>query len=211
MTRLYFVRHGESEANVQKVYSNRGKVHPLTSLGVRQANELARRLSEDPGAQSLRRIYTSPILRAVQTAEILAQALSLPVEETDALREFDCGVIEGLNYQQGGARYLEVRDDWIVRGLSGSRIEGGESLDDIRARFLPFIERLKSAGEDVVLVGHGGVYLTVLPDVVTNLTCAFTWGHGLGNTAAAVVEQRPEGLVCLSWGDLPLPPSGEFK
>lgn len=65
--KFYFVRHGESETNVHGIFSNRGYQHPLTKKGIQQAQELVRQLA---GA-SINRIYTSPIMRAVQTAEIL--------------------------------------------------------------------------------------------------------------------------------------------
>ncbi len=73
--RLYFVRHGESEANLARQFSNRGFKHPLTPRGVTQATELAARLA----GQGIAQIYTSPLQRAAQTAEILAEAWDLPV------------------------------------------------------------------------------------------------------------------------------------
>ena len=66
--RLYFVRHGQSEANVQMVISNRDLFHPLTELGRQQAEALAQSLAEVPVAA----IYSSPIVRAAQTAQIVA-------------------------------------------------------------------------------------------------------------------------------------------
>jgi broad specificity phosphatase PhoE len=89
--RLYFVRHGQSEANVLQVISNRGLEHGLTEPGRAQVSSLARRLAGLPFA----RLYSSPLLRAVQTAEMLSSELGLPFETKDALREFDCGIIEG--------------------------------------------------------------------------------------------------------------------
>ena len=62
--KLYFVRHGESVANVLRVFSNHNLDHPLTTLGVEQAHALAVKLAGKP----IQRIYTSPVKRAVQTA-----------------------------------------------------------------------------------------------------------------------------------------------
>ena len=72
--RLYFVRHGQSEAKVQRVISNRDLPHPLTELGRRQAEALARSLADVP----LAALFSSPIMRAVQTAQIVAGFKSLP-------------------------------------------------------------------------------------------------------------------------------------
>lgn len=89
--KLYFVRHGESEANLLREFSNRGLKHGLTDKGRTQAAELAQKLKETP----VTKIFSSPLLRAVQTTEILAASLSKPYQLTGALREYDCGVLEG--------------------------------------------------------------------------------------------------------------------
>ncbi len=90
---FYFLRHGESEANVLQVVSNRGMQHPLTGKGREQARALAGSLLP-AGIQA---IFTSPLLRAVQTAEILAERLGVAFQVTDALAEYDCGALEGTS------------------------------------------------------------------------------------------------------------------
>lgn len=85
--KFYFVRHGESEANILHEMSNRGWKHGLTEKGREQAAALAHNLLPIKA----RKIFPSPLMRAVQTAEILAEALGLEMEVTDALCEFDCG------------------------------------------------------------------------------------------------------------------------
>ena len=84
MMRLYFVRHGESTANLLWEFSNSGFKHPLTEKGIEQARAVARSLS---GLQ-VEQIYSSPVMRAVQTAQILAESLQAPLEITEALREW---------------------------------------------------------------------------------------------------------------------------
>ena len=71
--RLTFVRHGESEANVQKVYWNAPQGYGLTDKGVQQAAALAELLAERPYSN----LYSSPVLRAVQTAQIVGRRLGL--------------------------------------------------------------------------------------------------------------------------------------
>ena len=107
--RLYFARHGQSVANVLRVISNRdAPPHPLTDLGRQQAATLADSLSSRPIAA----IFTSPLLRAVQTAEILSARLGVPFQTTDALREYDLGVLEGTTGEATWARYAAYRADW---------------------------------------------------------------------------------------------------
>ena len=80
--KLYFVRHGESVANILHEFSNSGLKHPLTEKGVEQAYVLAQSLS---GLQ-VEQIYSSPVLRAVQTSQILAESLHTPVQITEKCR-----------------------------------------------------------------------------------------------------------------------------
>ncbi len=196
--RVYFVRHGESEANLLREFSNTGLKHPLTEKGRRQAHALADWLR----TAHVARIYTSPLLRAQQTAQILAQELGVPLEVTDALCEYSTGVLEGRSDAQGWAIYDQVDAAWR-RGEWEQRIEGGESLLDMRARFEPLIRHiLREYAEQpvsLVLVGHGGLYRNMLPLALSNISPAFAAAHGMGNTAAVIAEPSPQGLICMNW------------
>jgi probable phosphoglycerate mutase len=199
--RLYFVRHGESEANVLNVFSNSPFRHGLTQKGKQQAIALAATLRDAPVSL----IYSSPILRAVQTAEILAQALGVPLRIVDALREYDVGVLEGQSDAASWQMYWDVIDAWLRRHEWDKRIDQGESFHDIRQRFLPFIETLiqehRSLSGGIVLVGHGGTYRCMLPLILDNVDFQFAIDHLMSNTAAVVAEARPDGVTCLAWGD----------
>jgi broad specificity phosphatase PhoE len=202
--KLYFVRHGESIANLLWVFSNSGTKHPLTEKGIEQARRLAGSLS---GLQ-VERIYSSPILRAVQTAQILAESLLAPVEITEALREWSVGIYEGTTDPVGWELHRQVQDLWFNHRQLDSRMPGGESFNDIQARFTPFIDALVSARGNsegnIILVGHGGLYMAMLPAIFKNVGFSFAAQHGFSNTAYALAEIRPDGLYCLSWCDLPV-------
>jgi broad specificity phosphatase PhoE len=195
--KLYFVRHGQSEANVLKVISNRGWVHPLTELGHQQAHDLAAKLQ----TAGIAKIYTSPLQRAVQTAEILAQILGVEFEITGALREFDCGIAEERADPEAWQLWQTAWDNWLVHQQWDYRVEGGESFNDLRARFLPLVNGLVRdyAGrpENFVLIGHGGLYYSMLPQVLTNLPPHFE--GSFPNTGYVLAEALPQGLVCLEW------------
>ena len=197
--KLYFVRHGESEANLLREFSNRGFKHGLTERGIQQAAQLARNLRGIPFAK----IYTSPLKRACQTAEILAAHLHCPVEITDALREFDCGELEGRSDPEGWAIYDDVMQQWL-EGNWAARIPGGESHLEIQVRFIPFIEGLSPEFEEknILLVGHGGTYRSMFPLVLTNPDWQTVNGLPFHNAISIVVEARPEGLFCTHWGEL---------
>jgi probable phosphoglycerate mutase len=203
--KLYFVRHGESTANLLREFSNHGFKHPLTEKGIAQANQLKESL------QSLKfaLIYSSPVLRAVQTAQILADHLSAPLQIADSLREWDVGVYEGTTDPQGWELHRQVQEDWFFRKKMDSKMPGGESFNDIRKRFLPFVEKLIHDGQkseqNILLVAHGGLYVAMLPVIFKNIDFKFAYQHQFPNTAYALGETRADGLYCLAWCGIPLP------
>jgi probable phosphoglycerate mutase len=109
--RLYFVRHGESEANLLNEFSNRGLKHGLTEKGQQQAYALAQRLHAVPVVA----IFSSPLLRARQTAEILAHELGVAYQVADALREFDCGILEGKSDPASWQAYGQLSEARLSR------------------------------------------------------------------------------------------------
>lgn len=195
---LLFCRHGESDANVARVISNRDLPHHLTAAGRRQAAALAEWLR----AWAPQGVYTSPVPRAVETAEIVSQALGLPLEISAALREYDCGVLEGRGDEAAWALHRALPDEWLA-GKDDRRIPGGESLNDMRARFVPFVQGLvarhRGTADGLVLIGHGGLYRWMLPEVVRGVDAAAFQAHGLGYAGCWVAELRDHGLACVAW------------
>ncbi len=202
--KLYFIRHGESEANLLGEFSNSESKHPLTERGMAQAQDSARSLS---GVQAAK-VYSSPVLRAVQTAQIIARSLNAPLEVTEALREWSVGDYEGTRDPAGWALHRQVQEDWFMHGKLESRMPGGESFLEIRERFVPFIEGLLNEKEDshrqIILVGHGGLYLAMLPEVIQNVDHSFALQHLFPYTGCVIAETKGEGLWCQSWCGLQL-------
>jgi broad specificity phosphatase PhoE len=197
--RLYFVRHGESEANLLREFSNSGIKHPLTAQGLAQAQQAAHSLVGLAVAQ----VYSSPVLRAQQTAEIIARSLAAPLETTEALREWDVGIYEGTCDPEGWKLHHQVQEDWFYHKRLENKMPGGESFLEIQARFVPFVDRLRQADgaddQQIVLVGHGGLYIAMLPVMLKNIDHAFALQHGFDYTGCVIAEARPDGLYCLSW------------
>ncbi len=208
--RIYFARHGESEANVLRIISNRDLPHHLTALGRQQAAQLAEQLA----GVGLSGLYASPVPRAQQTAEILSARLGLPVVTTPALREYDCGELEGKGDAESWRRHRQLREDWLIRHEWSSFIPGGERFDDIRARFIPYVQSLLAAGaaeQNVLLIGHGGLYHCMLPLLLPRIHFEWAACQPFANAAYVLAESRPGGLVCLEWcgNRLEAPESGE--
>ena len=83
------------------------------------------------------------------------------------------------------------------------RISGGESFNDMRRRFVPFVERLVadhgSQQGSAVLVSHGSILHLMLPELLANIDYAFSKQHPLRNCAAIVARQQRDGLSCVEW------------
>ncbi len=196
--KLYFVRHGESQANLLHEFSNRGVKHALTPHGVEQAEAVAQQLCGEKYAC----IHHSPVLRAAQTAGILSERLGVPLQVAEPLREWDVGIYEGTTDPTGWEWHTRVQEDWFLRGDYDSKMPGGESYSEIRARFMPFIttlvQRHRQTGDNLILVAHGGLYMAMLPELL-NIPRDFAMQHGFGYTACTIARATDESLVCLSW------------
>src|SRR4030067_539877 len=186
--KCYFVRHGESEANPQRVISNRESPFGLTALGKKQANILADGLKEIP----VTAIFSSPVRRARETADILSQSLRQPYQVTEALREYDCGILEDKSDDASWGLHREIHEDWTLNHNWQRKPEGGESFLDIQNRFLPFIKSLTYDGlrtnHHVLCVGHGGLFQLMLPLVLTNIDDDFVRSHGIGHAECVIAE-----------------------
>ncbi len=158
-TVLLLARHGETDANVAGTWQG-ATDHPLNARGQAQARALAHYLAEHHGDITV--IYTSPLRRARQTAEIVAQALNnIRVLEEPDLAEYNLGEWEGLTYEE--LRYEKRL--WERMGQDPHWAPpGGESAYAFATRVVGALQRIvaRHPGEKVLIVGHGGAIATAL-------------------------------------------------
>lgn len=148
-TRLLLARHGETEWN----RSGRFQGHadpPLSDAGREQAATLAETLA----GVGIRAIYTSDLIRASETARIVAARLTLEVVEDAGLREIDVGSWSGLTRDEIAARFPDGFERW-QRGEIG---HDGESREQLTDRVVATVERIARAhaGDTILVVTHGG-------------------------------------------------------
>lgn len=203
--RIYLVRHGESEANVAHRFANGVEGSPLTERGRRQAGMLAARLMTELGGRPPDSLHCSPVLRARETAQILAHRLQSTLEPADAaLAEFDVGEFEGTDDSQHWDAYDSLMHDWLINGEIERRLPGGESYRDIEMRFSPFLRALVAAsgsGGVHVLVTHGGLIRAAVPLVAANVDGRFAHTHAVETASWVLVAGTTDGLRCERWGD----------
>jgi broad specificity phosphatase PhoE len=199
--KLFFARHGKSEANVLRVVSNRDVRHDLTELGRTQATGLAEGLTN----KRITNVYSSPIVRARETAEIVGARLRVPISLADGLREFDCGVLEGRGDEEAWEQHRNIQKRWYDLGEPTACIEGGESLIDVQERFWKSLDEVErrhgGRDEGVLLVTHGALLYSMMPEVFPNVSRDKILEYGLTN--ATVVEGISDGAnrICLRWND----------
>ncbi len=130
----------------------------LSAEGIRQAEALARELAK----HTVSGVYSSDLLRASQTAAIIAAKFNLSVKTEKRLREIHMGDWENLTFTEVRSKYP---DEYEKRGkdIAHYRRPGGESFTDVRDRALAgFNEIVRSSTGDVVIVAHAGVNRVIL-------------------------------------------------
>jgi len=131
MKTIIFVRHGESESNVAKIQANEIDKYPLTARGRLQVEQLTQELAlTRPNA-----LYSSPVLRAAQTAEIISRRLNVQVQANVALTERDWGRANGT--------IVSTFEEEVDLCLAADRY-GIESISSITKRVAEFMESLGS-------------------------------------------------------------------
>lgn len=156
--KFLFVRHGETDWNVAKKIQGKTDV-PLNQTGEAQARALAAKLVEKK--IKVARIYTSPQLRAVKTAEILAEALEVECRCKEGFREMDLGLWEGKNWRDIRQEYGEAYLYWNAHRRYAKTPEG-ECYNDVLERTLEALEEIREEEtEDVLVVTHSAVVMSL--------------------------------------------------
>ncbi|MFC1970952.1 histidine phosphatase family protein [Chloroflexota bacterium] len=150
MLEIILVRHGETDWNVGEVFRGRIDVE-LNETGVRQAALLGEYLKE----VKLDAVYSSPLKRALKTADAMASSHTLQVNIAWGLIDFDFGEWQGLSHEDVKNRYKELYATWASHPEQ-VRMPDGENLDGVRKRAVAVVDNVierYNTGR-VVLVSH---------------------------------------------------------
>ncbi len=181
---IYLIRHGETALNAARVVQPANT--PLSDRGLRQAQELAKRL----GSVGLAGIFCSDLERAVQTADPISAATGLTIQYSDVLQERNFGDLRGRPYDSLGFDPIAAPD----------APPNGESTETFVQRvaraFSDILARHAVTGGSLAVVTHGLVVRTILERHV-----ALPAGGGaperLGNTSISIIDARPPYAVRL--------------
>lgn len=156
ITKFIFARHGEAESNLSHMRSSKGTSHHLTEVGRKQVEDLAEKLQ----GEKIDVIASSPILRAKETAEIMADRLNLEIVENELLHEIDFGGWDGFTLQELKENN-SVYQDYMIMPVGEEKYNfkyagNGESRADAEERVRKFIEESieKYPGKNVLIIAH---------------------------------------------------------
>jgi broad specificity phosphatase PhoE len=167
MNRLFLVRHGENRANLTREFSYKLVDYSLNARGILQAQQTAAYFKDKP----IHAVYSSPLKRAVETADIIGQALGLPVTVIEQFREINVGQLEG---QEPTAEQWAFHDRIFYAWLAGDptpKFPGGEDYGELLDRMQAGIRQALAGrdGQNVIVVGHGGNTTVTLKDICANV------------------------------------------
>ena len=157
MAEVILVRHGQTAWNIAEVF--RGQIDiELDTTGLKQAELLAEYLNH----RNLEAVYSSPLQRAVQTAEAIVRHHGLTVEITLGLNDIDFGDWQGLSLEEVSNKFSKLYSAW-VSAPHRVKIPSGESLDDVRQRATTLVNEVVKKHEGaVVLVSHRVVHKVLI-------------------------------------------------
>lgn len=183
MTEIWLVRHGQTDWNLEGRLQGQLDV-PLNDTGLEQARKLAATLQ----GKRFGALYSSDLLRARQTAEIVSGVVHLPVNLDRRLREISQGQFEGMLFSEVVAKFEDALTD-RSRNPVHSRLPGGESVAELAARVKECLNEIAclKIHKPVLVVAHGLAIATILC-MARDYPMETVYSRIQGNATAEVVE-----------------------
>lgn len=195
--RLILIRHAQTEHNRDNRVQGRAD-HPLSALGRRQAAALGERLGTEP----IVAVYSSPLIRALTTAEAVAAPHGLRAIAEPDLVEMHVGELEGVLISEMRERQPEFLKVWATEQGPAVPMPGGESLEQVRDRAWAVVERLyaEHAEATVALVAHNFV-LGCLITRALNLPLSAFRRFRFGVAGATTLRFRGERIALVHFNE----------
>ena len=181
---IYVVRHGQSEGNINDTFTGITNV-ALTPKGIEQARLTAEYLSP----VSFSAIYSSDLIRAVQTAQPHAKMRNMEIAENKGLREINAGEWEGKNYYSLFDLYPQTFKVW-TENIGQGRPNGGESVTEVQKSVYDAMEEIATRhdGETVLVVTHALALRTFIAKVKGETLDGKTDSGYVPNSSVTIVE-----------------------
>lgn len=187
MAEIWLVRHGQTDWNVEGRFQGQLDV-PLNDTGMDQARLLADKLA----GKTFCALYASDLMRARQTAEIIASRVNLPIRFDRRLREIYQGEAEGLLISEVQEKFNTALPDRIRDPLN-SRMPGGESVLEVDARFKQaIVEIARAHPKEPVLVASHGLAIATMVCRVRGYPLESVYSHIPENATAEGIHYVPD-------------------
>ncbi|MCX8109666.1 MAG: histidine phosphatase family protein [Syntrophorhabdaceae bacterium] len=183
MKRLYILRHGETQWNKEEVFRGTKDI-PLNNNGLRQA-EMAGVYLKDKG---IGRILSSPLKRALQTAQAVSKETGVNVEIIDEFTDINFGIWEGLTVEEVKKNYTTDFDLWRS-SPEKLCVEGGETLDMVRNRVSKAIKILNTGGNESILIVTHRVICKVIVLYLLNIGNEHFWDMKFDPASITLLER----------------------
>lgn len=192
-TRIYLIRHGETEFNRLGVFRGRLEVD-LNEVGLKQAGETGRALV----GQGIESVLTSPLNRAVVTARTISEILGIEYEIEEAFNNINLGSWQGIPKKKVEKDYPEEWKKWTTEP-EHLVVPGGESVEDVKRRASARLREIVEAGQGVfALVTHRSV-IKVLAAYMLDVSPPYFWKFYVDNAAYSVFEYSGREFMLLNW------------
>ncbi len=185
MTTFYIIRHGQTDWNLEGRWQGKADI-PLNDTGREQAQRLAghlqrRRIRFDA-------IYSSDLLRAWETATLIADRLDVTLTPLPALREIDVGAWSGLTRDEVVSRFHDLWER-LHSGEDIPRGGSGETFGQLYDRVVGAVERLMNErpGQTIALVTHGGPVRALLLHAARDKVGVLPRPLHVGNTSLSII------------------------
>lgn len=201
--KLYFVRHGKTEWNLEGRFQGASGDSPLLESSLEHLELLAEHLAQVP----FDKIYTSDLPRAYKTAKIIAKQNSCKeaIDQSEALREWKLGRLEGAKIATMQAIYPQQIDAFRNNlAKFNPDIFDAESVNQTTNRVMEFVKSLKDKPyENVLIVGHGANLTASIRRLLGYDIPLLRRDGGLSNASITLLETQDfEHFDLLSWNDL---------
>jgi broad specificity phosphatase PhoE len=202
--KLILVRHGETYWNHERLVQGGDSDIELNDTGLEQARKLAAFLGNEPVAA----VVSSPLRRAVVTAEVIANHHQLPVEIDQGLRELKVGELEGMSVLDLSTTFSQYLMQWWRDGCT-MKLPNGESLVELQQRAWRAVDRLLEGhitspehdeGTAVVVVSHYFVTLAIILKAL-NLPLDFFTKFKVDLGGVSILEIRDHGARLVTFND----------
>ena len=196
MTTIYLIRHGQTDWNKDKIFRGKADV-PLNEHGRKEAQALADHLKHvRPDA-----CYSSPLSRALETAETAIGRRSLSVQTDEGIIDIDYGEWQGLQDAEVSKKFAEIYRRWHETPHR-VRFPGGESLAMVKKRSLASLDRIRSSHpDDTVFVVAHRVVTKVIMCAVLGLSNSAFWKIQQDNCAYNIIEFSIDNTIVVLMND----------